>query len=214
MSKRIQVTPGDRYGRLTVIEEVEPETGSRGRRFRRVTCRCDCGTLVSARLSNLRSKQVQSCGCVYIQHGHAIRSARTPVYHTWVCMRQRCENPEATGYENYGGCGISVCRRWQESFEVFLEDMGERPNGHTLDRYPDPNGDYEPGNCRWARPRQQMRNMRRNRWLTIDGTTMCLTDWAQYAGVAVQTIIYRLAAGWSIKEALTLSSHARRKVRS
>lgn len=72
-------------------------------------------------------------------------------------MRQRCLNPNATGYDRYGGCGISVCDRWG-SFENFLADMGERPEGTTLDRFPNPGGDYEPGNCRWATAKEQRSN--------------------------------------------------------
>ena len=84
------------------------------------------------------------------------------MYNAWVTMRQRCNNPNSVDYPNYGGRGITVCDRWN-TFRLFLEDMGERPEGHTLDRYPDNDGNYEPSNCRWATPSQQNFNKRKPR---------------------------------------------------
>lgn len=96
-----------------------------------------------------------------MKHGMKRRGARNSVYDKWVLMRQRCNNPKATGYANYGGRGIRVCARWN-SFENFLADMGDPPIGAQLDRV-DNNGNYGPGNCRWATKSQQMTNRRRRR---------------------------------------------------
>jgi len=117
-------------------------------------------------------------------------------------MFQRCYNPNGTKYADYGGRGITVCDRWLK-FENFYADMGDRPEGMEIDRFPDNDGNYEPGNCRWATRPEQMRNTRANRMITFQGRTQCLTDWANEIGVGCSTICTRLARGWSLERALT-----------
>lgn len=97
-----------------------------------------------------------------VRHGHTSGRTMSPTYYSWSTMRTRCRNPKCNRYANYGGRGIRICERW-ELFENFLADMGERPSGLSLDRYPDKNGNYEPGNCRWATSKEQAQNRRPRR---------------------------------------------------
>jgi hypothetical protein len=115
-------------------------------------------------------------------------------------MRYRCENPVKHNYKYYGGRGIRVCERWQD-FASFLADMGERPDGATLDRI-NLNGNYEPSNCRWATKQAQMNNMSTNRVLIIDAQEKTMTEWSRIYGVPVGTIWMRLRKGWSPADAV------------
>lgn len=155
MPKSIDIT-GQYFGFLLVISKLG-KTKS-GNYIWLVRCRC--GKEFEARQGNLHSGNTKSCGvCTHIKHGHSINHTRSPEYHTWHGMIQRCTNPHSRKYYLYGGRGIRVCQRWR-NFENFLKDMGSRPDGLTLDRV-DGNGDYEPNNCRWATAKQQARNIRR-----------------------------------------------------
>ena len=117
-------------------------------------------------------------------------------------MLRRCSYAKHTHFHRYGGRGITVCERWLV-FENFLEDMGERPVGRSIDRI-DNDGNYEPGNCRWATPQEQMRNTSVSRALTVDGTTRPLVEWAAIRGLKPSTIRERLRRGWTAKEALSV----------
>ncbi|SRR6266545_3323803 len=120
----------------------------------------------------------------------------TPEYHTWKNMRRRCCDSKNQDWHRYGGRGITVCPEWRSSFTAFLGDLGERPTSkHTLDRYPDRDGNYEPGNCRWATPAEQARNSSRNHWITFKGQTRCLQDWATELGVTHECLRKRIKAG-------------------
>ena len=179
MSGLIDLT-GQSFGRLTVSSRA-PNTFSGHVRW---NCRCACGNMAMVCSDNLRSSNTRSCGCLHreisqevcrevrrvygkaasrarVTHGHSCGVGVTQTYSSWQSMKHRCQNKTATRFKNYGGRGIRVCKRWLNSFENFLADMGKRPAGTTLDRYPDNDGNYEPGNCRWATPKQQARNRRR-----------------------------------------------------
>jgi hypothetical protein len=122
-------------------------------------------------------------------------------YKSWAQMRGRCNRPGHIEYKRYGGRGIKVCVRWN-TFENFLEDMGERPAGKTIDRI-DPNGSYEPGNCRWATPKEQARNKRNNVILTIGGVSKTVAEWAEHPRSSSDKNIYnRISLGWSHSEAV------------
>lgn len=151
-----------------------------------------------------REPMHESCGCMAgnHRHGHEVDKKPTPELKCYRKMRERCYSPEANGYEDYGGRGISVCSRWLESFEAFLEDLGPRPSSkHSIERI-DVNGNYEPRNCRWATKLEQMRNMRTNRFITIDGRTECLAVWLVELGVAKTTFYRRVNQGLTDREAL------------
>lgn len=155
---------GVRFGRLTVVRML---TERRNRRAVYV-CRCDCGAEKELIGTALRAGDAISCGCYDRErrrtHGQASGGKHSLTYVSWSAAIQRCTNPRNPKYANYGGRGIGICDRWRNSFEAFLTDMGERPTaGHSLDRHPDQNGNYEPGNCRWATVVEQNRNTRASR---------------------------------------------------
>jgi hypothetical protein len=122
----------------------------------------------------------------------------------WSDMMRRCYNQEARNFCNWGGRGIAVCERWHE-FKNFLADMGEAPAGLTIDRI-DNNGNYDPGNCRWATYKQQLRNRRNNRLITAGGVTKTLAEWAESLGVSEMCIWHRLRVGWDPEAAVTQPS--------
>jgi hypothetical protein len=126
-------------------------------------CKCDCGTFKLVHTAALTRGTTRSCGCLQKELVRTRRTTHgasaTPTYAIWHGMLSRCTNPNATGYRRYGGRGIKVYERWR-SFSNFLADMGERPPGLTIDRYPDTNGDYAPSNCRWATWSEQAPNRR------------------------------------------------------
>jgi len=123
-------------------------------------------------------------------------------YNIWAHIVSRCENVNNHAYADYGGRGIRVCARWRCSFENFLADMGPRPSAtHSIDRI-DNDGHYEPGNCRWATALVQARNSRRNIFLTHNGVTRCVSEWAGVVGIGRRTLEERVRRGWSVQRVL------------
>lgn len=146
---------GQRFGRLVAIEPVAE------RKYSQVVwrCRCDCGNKCFVASDNLSKGNTQSCGCLWREIAKIHGKWATPIYSIWVAMIQRCENPKSTAYKWYGARGISVCERWH-SFENFYADVGDPPEGMSLDRYPNMDGNYEPSNFRWATKKEQANNSR------------------------------------------------------
>lgn len=132
---------------------------------------------------------------------HGMSASKT--YQSWRCMRQRCELKSHDKYKKYGGIGIRVCDRWM-SFENFLSDMGERPPGTSLERI-DNRGNYEPGNCRWATPKEQAANRGTNVVITYDGKSRCVTEWAEIFGVSARALFHRVSKGYPVDRVMDVS---------
>ena len=130
------------------------------------------------------------------------RRKGNPTYETWSGMKQRCLNPKATNFCRYGGKGVKICARWLTSFKNFVADMGPRPPGMTIDRYPNKNGNYEPGNCRWATPYEQQNNRRSNLLLKFNGVVLNATQWAIKLKLHRNTIYSRAKKGLSASRIL------------
>ena len=127
----------------------------------------------------------------------------TPTYHSWVGMKQRCLNPKNPKFIIYGKRGISICDRWLNSFENFLEDMGIAPSGYSIERINN-NGNYEPKNCKWATNKEQSNNRRSNKFITHNGETLGICEWSKRLGAGISLITYRLKKGWDPIAAITI----------
>ncbi len=198
---------GMQFGRLFVRSYA-------GKRNGRVMweCLCECGTFKVISSGSITMGHAKSCGCLAVdakkkgQLALVKRNTRHMLsnsheHRTWVRMRWRCTNPNCDSYPHYGGRGIRICERWSV-FENFLADVGNAPSKtHSIDRI-DVNGNYCPENCRWATPMEQCNNRRSSRFLTHDGQTKTVTEWARYLGVDKGTIFARLRLGWSVDKAL------------
>lgn len=198
-------TPKDRtglkFGRLTVLKPIQIKGYET-----KWLCQCDCGATIEVRGPNLDNGLTKSCGCLWRsqkqRRDRKSREGETRL--SWELMQSRCYNPRSSQYYLYGARGITVCERWRKNYAAFLADMGERPEGTTLDRYPDCNGNYEPGNCRWATPKEQANNRRDNRLIVAFGKEQTLKQWAEEYKIPVGTLSGRLdRSGMPIEDALT-----------
>lgn len=196
MGKRIDIK-GKRFGLLVAIEPL-PKYKYR--------FQCDCGNIYEGFRCNVVTGKIKACGCIpqkqWSKHGLANKTAE---YRTWKGMRNRCNNPKATGYENYGGRGIKVCDRWND-FEQFLVDMGKRPIGrYSLDRI-DNNGDYTPENCRWADDITQANNTRFSVKIEFEGENLTALEWSKKLNINRETILGRYYRGLLPKYILSITS--------
>jgi len=198
---------GKRFGRLVVVERA----GSLlNKAVWRVSCDCGQGKIVIG--SSLIKGVTRSCGCLkrdvnaVVNRTHGLSYSRT--YRVWAGIKGRCSCPTQTNWEHYGGRGIQMCTRWHR-FENFLTDMGEAPQGSTIERVNN-NGNYEPTNCRWASMKEQCRNRKTTRLIEFAGQTLCLVDWAAKLNIAYMTLVSRLNRGWTTEQALTIKSKGER----
>jgi hypothetical protein len=192
MAKLRKDLSGKVFGKLTAITFIRRQSGKAIWQ-----CQCACGLWTEVDGYNLSSGHTVSCGCqkfiapaAVVIHG----KSKDRVHKIWRGMLARCENPNEPMFYRYGGRGIKVCERWH-TFTNFYADMGDPPDGQSIDRFPNNNGNYEKGNCRWATPIQQARNKSNNRLISKDGITLPLVAWAEKLGIKEGTLRARSERG-------------------
>lgn len=200
---------GTRFGQLVAIRYSDKNDGRKA-----WVCECDCGAVKEIRGSDLRNGGAISCGCFIakklkqgLARKHGMYGSKT--YKSWESMIQRCTSKNGPSYDIYGGRGIKVCERWGK-FENFYADMGDRPVGKTLDRWPDKNGNYELSNCRWATKKEQSNNISTNRFALYRGESMTARQISDLTGVEYGLLRERIfKRGWSAEKAVETPKHQR-----
>lgn len=193
---------GTIFGRLTILNPAEPLIRKNGKKRKRYLCLCVCGNQTIVLRDNLLKKNTISCGCYRMEqilkaatiHGYSSKnSENSETWYIWKGMLRRCYDPKHKHYSYYGGRGIKVCRRWRESFDSFLKDMGKRPDKLTLDRFPQKDGNYEPNNCRWATRKEQANNTKNNHmiWNGWQNKLQTVMEFCEYYEIP-STSFYRL----------------------
>lgn len=200
MPKKLDIKPGDKFGKLTVISEA-----ARQKDKRRFLCRCDCGGEAVSTVSNLRSGHTKSCGCHCNEVRRALKTKHegsgTRLYEIWQGIKKRCLNPNKHAYKYYGALGIKVCSEWL-SFEPFRDwALGSGYNDNLTIERRDCNGNYEPNNCIWIPLSEQNNNKSNSRFITYMGKTQTLRDWSRELGINYSTLHGRLCRGWPVSKA-------------
>lgn len=206
---------GQRFGFLVVLRR----DGATGRRpngsgsLAKWLCRCDCGEKITARGDKLRAGKKLACGINGHKHRALISDVTVVERRIFNAMIQRCYNKRnAQSYKNYGAKGVRVAPIWKGSFEKFLSDMGPRPSpDHSLDRYPDQKGNYEPGNVRWATRREQAQNTDACILVEIGGEKIPLIEHTRKLGINSQMVKRRLKRGWTLEDSLMIPSRVKNK---
>lgn len=193
--KKTRKWVGEKFGRLLVVAVAKKGTRTKPKML---LCRCSCGNMTTVAHTSLHTGATKSCGCLLrefagnINKTHAM--SKTKEYRCWTRMKNRCTNKNAKDYKYYGGRGISVCKEWRR-FENFFKDMGAVPPGMEIDRI-DNEKNYSKENCRWTTHKENCNNFRRNRCVTIAGTTASLSEWEGLAGIPQNRLRHRLNSGW------------------
>jgi len=193
MTAPVTIVDGQKFGEWSFLHFVE----SRGDK-RVARCQCSCGAVHDIYLTHLRTGKSTKCKqCYTVRHDmHG-----TPTYRTWRGMMVRCYNKASKNFQRYGARGIAVCPQWQ-TFEGFFADMGERPEGTTLDRWPNNDGNYEPGNCRWATLIEQANNTSTNKRIEHQGQIYTGAELARHLGISYKTLMTRLRRGAALNAPL------------
>lgn len=203
---RFKDITGQRFGRLVAVAPSEqPQYWN---------CKCDCGQDCLGHGSNMRYGKVKSCGCISreqcagwaatrVRHGHARKGQHSSEYRSWSSMLRRCSESDKKHRELYARRGIQVCKRWRNSFDNFLADMGPKPTPeHTIERK-DNNKGYDLGNCCWATKLEQQNNRRVTVFVTYRDRTLALSDWSRELGIKYGTLYTRLRFGWPMERVFT-----------
>lgn len=201
------------YNRLTIISFEEPRIyANKNGYFKKATivkCLCECGNIWKGLLTSVINNKTKSCGCfskeIACKNGknntkhNLVKSSE---YKTWRAIKARCLNPKNPAFHNYGGRGITICDRWLNSFENFLEDMGRKPSkNHSIDRINN-NGNYELSNCKWSSKKEQSNNQRINKIVTYNEKTQTLRQWSEELKIDYNTLFSRInTSKWSIEKA-------------
>lgn len=204
MNHNFKDLTGQIFGRLTIVEYNSKDKSGQAKWL----CKCECENYIIVTGGDLRKGHTKSCGCLRTEniikrstkHNNCRRGNETSEFVAWSSMKQRCYDKNFKDYNLYGGRGIKVCDIWLYSFENFLEDVGLKPTTlHSLDRYPNKDGNYEPGNVRWATIKEQANNKRNNIILEYKGESKTLSEWADKLGVTYSTLENRYRRGWTIE---------------
>lgn len=197
---------GDVFGRLTVAKRAQ----NIGKRTAWL-CKCSCGNETTVTSCHLKSGHTISCGCFNkernsITHKKYSVSSRSKIYGVWNSMKNRCYNPNAINYSDYGARGVIVCSLWKEDFGAFYEYVSKLPHygedGYSINRINN-DGNYEPNNVEWSNLEEQANNKRNSRYITFNNQTHTLAEWARLQGISYMALAHRLYRGWDVKEALT-----------
>lgn len=202
---------GNVFHRLTVLKYAGKQNKSSC-----WLCMCECGESTVACTSDLRRGFKKSCGCwrsentAGLSYIHGL--SKTDEFHIWQGIKKRCLNKKCIAYADYGGRGIVICEEWKDDFISFLNHVGKRPSKmHSIDRI-DNEGNYEPGNVRWATDREQASNTRSSKMVTYRGQTLPLIQWVEKLGVSYGRVLSRMQTGWSVSDAFEVGIGERKKV--
>ena len=211
--------PGDRFGRLVVIEQADDYVTPSGKKYPRYLCKCDCGNTKLIDKTNLLKGKTLSCGCLQKERASAARKTHgdtdSRLYNVWCAMKRRCYNENVPEYPLYGGRGIFMCDEWRNDYGAFREwavangyDYNAPRGQCTIDRI-DTNGGYAPENCRWVSQKEQMNNVRYNHREVYNGEEHTLAEWGEILDIDPQKILRRMNMGWSFQDAVEAPDDAR-----
>lgn len=202
---------GRRFGKLVIVA-FKARVRS-GKQFKTIwTVRCDCGRIKDKSAALITRGLCRSCGCLFLESVTKHGLSKMPEYDAWIAIKQRCYNQKNPGFKDYGQRGVRMFSEWRRSFEAFYSAVGPRPSPkHSIDRFPDNDGNYEPGNVRWATTAQQHRNTRYNVFVTYLGRRLCKADLARKLRIPVSKLVYWMGRGDSMQMIIQKAKTAHRR---